>query len=86
MFLTWVSKNTVAFDILQPYSQDQYFAAISNTNTSVLDTGSAGIFGLGFPVNRWVLSKCLSRDHSNVCKVYSGMSFIPSLRQTHLRL
>ena len=31
---------------------DQYFAAISDTNTSILQTGSAGIFGLGFPVNR----------------------------------
>ena len=32
--------------------QDQYIAAILETNTSVLQTGSAGIFGLGFPVNR----------------------------------
>ena len=28
---------------------DQYFAAISDTNTTVLETGSAGIFGIGFP-------------------------------------
>lgn len=34
--------------------QDQYIAAILETNTSVLQTGSAGIFGLGFPVNRSV--------------------------------
>jgi len=34
--------------------QDQYLAAISEMNTSILQTGSAGIFGLGFPVNRWV--------------------------------
>ena len=32
--------------------EDQYLAAISETNTSVLQTGSAGIIGLGFPVNR----------------------------------
>jgi hypothetical protein len=32
--------------------QDQYLAAISETNTGVLQRGSAGIFGLGFPVNR----------------------------------
>lgn len=32
--------------------QDQYFAAINTTNTSVLDVGAAGILGLGFPVNR----------------------------------
>ena len=33
--------------------QGQYFAAINNTNTTVLSTGSAGIFGLGFPINRY---------------------------------
>jgi phytepsin len=32
--------------------RDQYLAAISETNTGVLQRGSAGIFGLGFPVNR----------------------------------
>lgn len=30
----------------------QYLAAINDTNTSVLDAGCAGIFGLGFPINR----------------------------------
>ncbi|KAI0300074.1 aspartic peptidase domain-containing protein [Multifurca ochricompacta] len=43
--------------------QDQYLAAISETNTSVLQTGSAGIFGLGFPVNRLLVSKT-ARDAS----------------------
>ncbi|KAF9012876.1 acid protease [Hymenopellis radicata] len=37
--------------------QDQYFAAINDTNTSVLDTGGAGIFGLGFPVNSFIWSE-----------------------------
>lgn len=32
--------------------QDQFLAAISETNTNVVQSGSAGIFGLGFPVNR----------------------------------
>jgi Eukaryotic aspartyl protease len=32
--------------------QDQFLAAILETNTSVLQTGTAGIFGLGFPINR----------------------------------
>jgi Eukaryotic aspartyl protease len=32
--------------------REQYLAAISETNTSILRTGSSGIFGLGFPVNR----------------------------------
>ena len=31
---------------------NQYFAAISDTNSRVLQTGLAGTFGLGFPVNR----------------------------------
>jgi hypothetical protein len=33
--------------------QNQYFVAINKTNTSVLETGSVGIFGLGFPINRY---------------------------------
>jgi hypothetical protein len=32
--------------------QNQYLAAISETNTNVVQSGSAGVFGLGFPVNR----------------------------------
>jgi len=32
--------------------QDQYLAAISETNTNVVESGSVGVFGLGFPVNR----------------------------------
>jgi hypothetical protein len=31
---------------------NQYFAAVNDTNTSVVDAGSAGIFGLGFPIIR----------------------------------
>jgi hypothetical protein len=45
-----IGKDTVglaSFTLL-----DQYFGAINNTNTSVEELGSAGIFGLGFPVNR----------------------------------
>ena len=30
---------------------DQYFSAINDTDTNVLSTGAAGIFGLGFPIN-----------------------------------
>lgn len=40
--------------------EDQYFAAINNTNTSVEETDSAGIFGLGFPVNRFRFSLDIS--------------------------
>jgi hypothetical protein len=45
-----VGKDTVG--LVDFMLQDQYFAAINNTNTSILETGSAGLFGLGFPTNR----------------------------------
>jgi phytepsin len=45
-----IGKDTIGLAGLT--LQDQYFAAINNTNTTVLETGSAGIFGLGFPINR----------------------------------
>jgi len=45
-----IGKDTVGLAGLT--LPDQYFAAINSTNTSVLETGSAGIIGLGFPVNR----------------------------------
>jgi hypothetical protein len=45
-----IGKDTVGFAGLT--LPNQYFAAINNTNTTVLETGSAGIFGLGFPINR----------------------------------
>jgi len=35
---------------------NQYFAAINDTNTHLADTGSAGIFGLGFPLASIVLA------------------------------
>lgn len=35
--------------------QGQYMAAITDTNTTVLETGSAGILGLGFPAIRLVV-------------------------------
>ncbi|KAH8809509.1 aspartic peptidase domain-containing protein [Flagelloscypha sp. PMI_526] len=34
----------------------QYLAAINNTNTGVTETGSVGIFGLGFPLNSAIWS------------------------------
>ena len=43
---------------------DQYLAAIIDTNTTVLETGSAGIFGLGFPAIRHVV---VSTEYPNIC-------------------
>lgn len=33
---------------------DQFFVAVNDTNTTVLQLGSAGILGMGFPVNRYL--------------------------------
>ncbi|KAF8347580.1 aspartic peptidase domain-containing protein [Amanita rubescens] len=38
----------------------QYFAAINSTNTTVSETGSAGILGLGFPINSIIFHDVLS--------------------------
>ncbi|KDQ51867.1 hypothetical protein JAAARDRAFT_40697 [Jaapia argillacea MUCL 33604] len=43
----------------------QYFAAINDTNTSVLEVGSAGIFGLGFPVNSVLWSTLFTAQFSS---------------------
>ncbi|KAI0794938.1 aspartic peptidase domain-containing protein [Abortiporus biennis] len=42
-----IGKDKVGFAGLS--LKDQYFAAIVDTNTTVLETGSAGIMGIGFP-------------------------------------
>ncbi|KAE9392370.1 acid protease [Gymnopus androsaceus JB14] len=44
---------------------NQYFAAINDTNTSVLETQCAGILGLGFPLNRFSASGS-SNPNSNL--------------------
>ncbi|KAI0066911.1 acid protease [Artomyces pyxidatus] len=56
-----IGKDTAG---LANFSLDsQYFAAISSTNTSVLQTGSAGIFGLGFPLNSVIWNQLLSAQY-----------------------
>lgn len=47
-----IGKDTVGIAGLSV--TDQYLAAIIDTNTTVLETGSAGILGLGFPPIRYV--------------------------------
>ncbi|KAJ7256203.1 aspartic peptidase domain-containing protein [Mycena haematopus] len=50
-----VGTDTISFaGISVP---NQYFAAINNTDTDVLDTGNAGIFGLGFALNSLIWNK-----------------------------
>ncbi|KAF4621635.1 hypothetical protein D9613_012568 [Agrocybe pediades] len=48
------AKGTIGDDLVDLAGislQHQYFGAINATNTSLGETGSAGIFGLGFPIN-----------------------------------
>ncbi|KAH9476110.1 Cathepsin E-B [Psilocybe cubensis] len=44
-----IGEDTV--DLAGLTLDNQFFAAINRTNTSIAQAGSAGIFGLGFPVN-----------------------------------
>ncbi|KAH7909462.1 aspartic peptidase domain-containing protein [Hygrophoropsis aurantiaca] len=44
--------------------ENQYFAAINDTNTAVLETQSAGIFGLGFPLNSIVWNQVFLTQQS----------------------
>ncbi|KAF5391271.1 hypothetical protein D9757_001965 [Collybiopsis confluens] len=46
-----------------PVLKSQYFAAINNTNTSVLETGCVGILGLGFPLHSVLLLEVFQKDH-----------------------
>ncbi|TFY53270.1 hypothetical protein EVG20_g10194 [Dentipellis fragilis] len=55
----------IGFDaagIAQLSASNQYFAAVpqGGTNTSILQTGSSGIFGLGFPINSIIWNQILS--------------------------
>ncbi|KIL64999.1 hypothetical protein M378DRAFT_77450 [Amanita muscaria Koide BX008] len=47
---------------------NQYLAAINNTNTSILDTGSSGIFGLGFPINSAIFDALLNASQSSLSR------------------
>lgn len=57
-----IGQDTVGLGDIE--LQGQYFAAINNTNTTVLSTGSAGIFGLGFPINRCITSPFHEQNHA----------------------
>jgi len=51
-----IGEDTV--DLAGLAQQDHFFAAINSTNTSVIEVGAAGIFGLGFTINRWARQNC----------------------------
>ncbi|KAJ7489027.1 aspartic peptidase domain-containing protein [Mycena latifolia] len=44
---------------------NQYFAAINDTDTNVLDTGCAGIFGLGFALNSVIWNEVFATKFSS---------------------
>ncbi|KAJ2930717.1 hypothetical protein H1R20_g6376, partial [Candolleomyces eurysporus] len=55
-----IGKDTVNLAGIQ--LTEQHFAAINRTNTSISRTGSAGIFGLGFPVNSVIWRDTFTRE------------------------
>ncbi|KAJ6564491.1 aspartic peptidase domain-containing protein [Mycena capillaripes] len=44
---------------------NQFFAAINNTDTNVLDTGCSGIFGLGFALNSVIWNEIFATKFAN---------------------
>ncbi|KIK59831.1 hypothetical protein GYMLUDRAFT_245038 [Collybiopsis luxurians FD-317 M1] len=46
-----------------PTLESQYFAAIDDTNTTVLETGCVGLLGLGFPLNSVLLLDVFEKKH-----------------------
>ncbi|PAV22951.1 acid protease [Pyrrhoderma noxium] len=57
-----IGKDTVSVAGLAIYNQ--FFAAINDTDTSILNTGSSGLFGFGFPVNSILWNELYTRDTS----------------------
>lgn len=55
-----IGTGTVSFAGLT--IPNQFFAAINNTSTNVIATGSAGIFGLGFALNSVIWNKVFSKQ------------------------
>ncbi|KAJ7445989.1 aspartic peptidase domain-containing protein [Mycena galericulata] len=54
---------------------NQYFAAINDTDTNVLDTGCAGIFGLGFALNSVIWNEVFAKQFSGSQSSSSRRSF-----------
>ncbi|KIM43824.1 hypothetical protein M413DRAFT_443706 [Hebeloma cylindrosporum] len=54
-----------AVDLAGMTQQNHYFAAINSTNTSVIEIGAAGIFGLGFPINSVVWNNLFFQNISS---------------------
>ncbi|KAK0199626.1 aspartic peptidase domain-containing protein [Desarmillaria ectypa] len=58
-----IGQDTVS--LAGMHLNDQYFASINDTDTSVLDTGAAGIFGLGFPSSSFVWTDVFFDKHTS---------------------
>ncbi|KAF9069830.1 aspartic peptidase domain-containing protein [Rhodocollybia butyracea] len=63
------SKSDSKGPTMMPMFTTQYFAAINDTNTSVLDTGCVGILGLGFPLNSALSLEVFEKDHPELNSV-----------------
>lgn len=65
--------------------QDQYFAAINDTNTSVVQTRCSGIFGLGFPLNSVIWTDTFLNQHQVSRRSFhrDAVSRITSMRRNY---
>ncbi|KAH8809518.1 aspartic peptidase domain-containing protein [Flagelloscypha sp. PMI_526] len=62
----------------------QYIAAINNTNTSGVETGSVGILGLGFPRNRAIWSKVfLASRHALTTRTHRQQHAVPQISRDY---
>jgi hypothetical protein len=61
---------------------DQYFAAITDTDTHLADTGSSGILGLGFPFASDVLAKYFMSHFPDLVSHSNGSSTLPTRQST----
>ncbi|KAG2034810.1 acid protease [Suillus americanus] len=60
------ARGIIGYDVVSLAGltlQDQYFAAINDTNTSVVQTKCSGIFGLGFPLNSVIWTDMFLNQH-----------------------
>ncbi|KAJ4000059.1 aspartic peptidase domain-containing protein [Lentinula boryana] len=64
------SRGQPGLPILRP----QYFAAIYDTNTSVLETGCVGLLGLGFPINSFAMQYLKRRTFPDLSRYAGGPS------------
>ncbi|KAK7051989.1 peptidase A1 domain-containing protein [Favolaschia claudopus] len=57
---------------------NQYFAAMNDTDTPLIQTGDVGIFGLGFPLNSAIFNEVFIAEKINKPQPPASRRFLPS--------